>query len=82
MYIPILYNDIYAYINACILICVSVCLHVCVNTVCLSGSYAGQKIALNFLELESKAVVSYHVSAGNKFWVLCKKRQELLAIDR
>ena len=44
------------------------CLHVHLFTMCVPGICGTQKAALDFLELELKADLNYHVGPG--MWVL------------
>lgn len=48
------------------------CLYVCLCTVCMPGSFGGQKRVFCSLELELETVVSHWVGAENLTWALCK----------
>jgi hypothetical protein len=57
-------------------LCVLVfCLHICLCTTYLPGTYRGQKMEYDPLDLELQMFVRYHVGAGNGTWVhFCQHR--------
>lgn len=66
------------YFLVCVCVCVF-CLHVCVCTMGMSDAHGGEQRALALLELDLQMVVSCHVGAGNRTWILCEIRCSYLA---
>lgn len=52
--------------------CMSVCLHGQTCTSCIPSAPRGQNEASDLLELDLHLVVSYHICAVNRPWLLCK----------
>lgn len=49
-------------------------LHVCMCTMGMHGALKGQKRVLDLLVLELQMIVSNHMDAGYRAWILCKNK--------
>lgn len=49
-------------------------MHVCLCTTHIRDACGGEKKACNALELVLWMLVTHHVDAGNRTWVLCKSK--------
>lgn len=56
----------------CLFILCIFCLHVCLRSTCVPGICRGEKRAVELLGWELQTVVSHHMGAGNRAWLLPK----------